>query len=364
MDKLAILGANGFIGTQAVEFFHLQDLFEVRPIVRGFKSLARVARFELDNRIADATDSDALAEAFKGSRYVLHAALGDAQQMISSIDAVYRAAEKAGVEKIVYLSSIAVHGLSPGSGTSEADELSSKQRFVYSNAKVLAESKLLKLREAGSTEVVIFRPGIVYGPRSVRWTAGIADELMAKSAYLANDGKGICNTVYVDNLLSAIGLSLRTKAADKEAFLVGDAETVTWLELYEQIAQALQIDPESIYRLTTQEASDVMKPSRADLFNHIRAMPFTQSVLPFVSGSLKMAVKKMLFDQESGIYPTAVLEAARPKPTAEMITLQSCSYKVPHEKAAQILGYKPLVSFAEGMRRSIAWLQFAGYPVG
>lgn len=364
MDKLTILGANGFIGTQAVEFFHLQNLFEVRPVVRSFSSLARVARFELDNRIADAADSDALADAFKGSRYVLHAALGDAQKMISSVDAVYRAAERAGVEKIVYLSSIAVHGLDPAPGTSESDKLSSKQRFVYSNAKVAAETKLLNLRETGSCEVVIFRPGIVYGPRSVRWTAGIANDLLAGVAYLANDGNGICNTVYVDNLLAAIDLSLRTRAADKEAFLIGDAETVTWFEFYEKLAQALKINPGDIHRLTAEEVSEYMKPSRQDLFNHVRALPIVQSILPFVSGHLKTAIKKIIFTQEASLTPDVVLEMARPRPTAEMVALQSCSYKVPHEKATRVLGYKPLVSFEEGMRRSISWLQFAGYPVG
>lgn len=366
MDKLAILGANGFIGTQAVEFFHLQNLFEVVPVVRSYGSLARVARFDLSGKIADAADIEALAEAFKGSRFVLHAALGDAQKMISSADAVYSAAEKAGVEKIVYLSSFAVHGLNPVAGTSEEDKLSSKQRFVYSNAKVAAEKKFLKRRDKGSVEIVIFRPGIVYGPRSWRWTAGLANELLAGTAYLVNDGSGICNTIYVDNLLESIRLAFETKAADRQAFLVSDDETVTWLEYYERMTAALKIDPVHIYRLSDEEVNVYIKPSREDVFNHLRALPVTQSILPFVAGGLKTAIKKMIFAQAGSVVSSAEVEplANKPRPSAEMVALQSCTYKIPHRKAQQVLGYKPLVGFDEGMRRSIAWMAFAGYPVG
>ncbi|MBX9879498.1 MAG: NAD(P)-dependent oxidoreductase [Candidatus Obscuribacterales bacterium] len=366
MDKLAILGANGFIGTQAVEFFYLQNLFEVVPIVRSYGSLARVSRFDLAGKIADAADTEALVEAFKGSRFVLHAALGDAQAMISSADAVYSAAEKAGVEKIVYLSSFAVHGLNPAAGTSEEDKLSKKQRFVYSNAKVATETKLLKRRDKGSVEIVIFRPGIVYGPRSWRWTAGLANELLAGTAYLVNNGNGICNTIYVDNLLESIRLAFGSKSADRQAFLVGDDETVTWLKYYEQMAYALKINPASIYRMSDDEVNACMKPSREDFFNHLRALPVTQSILPFVSGGLKAAIKKMVFAQDASVVSSTNTEQLvnKPRPSAEMVALQLCTYKVPHKKAEQVLGYKPLVSFDEGMRRSIAWLDFAGYPVG
>jgi hypothetical protein len=46
-----------------------------------------------------------------------------------------------------------------------------------------------------------------------------------------------------------------------------------------------------------------------------------------------------------------------------MTLLQQCQWQLPWSKATAALGYQPVVSSAEGMRRSIAWLGFAGYPI-
>ena len=47
----------------------------------------------------------------------------------------------------------------------------------------------------------------------------------------------------------------------------------------------------------------------------------------------------------------------------ERALLHRCRVKLPWDKARERLGYVPIVSFAEGCRRSVAWLEFADYPV-
>ncbi len=49
--------------------------------------------------------------------------------------------------------------------------------------------------------------------------------------------------------------------------------------------------------------------------------------------------------------------------TEERALLHRCRYKLPSRKAEAMLGYEPEISFAEGCRRSVGWLAFAGYPV-
>ena len=56
-------------------------------------------------------------------------------------------------------------------------------------------------------------------------------------------------------------------------------------------------------------------------------------------------------------------ERVQPMISREMAMLYSCQYKLPHDKAARILGYRPPVSFQEAIRRTAAWLAFAGYPM-
>lgn len=360
MLKVAVLGANGFVGSRLVEILHLNEIAEVRPVVRRFESLVRCSRFKLDWRIADALDEQNLCRAFQECEIVVHAAVGNPDVIIGSISPVYRAAEKAGVKRIIYLSSSAVHGQAPAKGTDESAELTATQPLAYNNAKVRAEKRLTRCRKRGHVETVVLRPGIVYGPRS-RWTAGTADDLLSGNAYLINAGSGICNSIYVDNLINAIVLAFTSEQADGHAFLVGDDETVTWLDLYRPIADALGIDLEPISSVALPE----FKPSFWDLAEQIRASGPVQTVLPIIPDRLKQSIKAGLSSlalNASGSSWSISTEKS-PVITQEMALLQQCEYKLPFDRARRMLGYQPTVKFIEGCRRSVAWLKFAGYPV-
>ena len=56
-------------------------------------------------------------------------------------------------------------------------------------------------------------------------------------------------------------------------------------------------------------------------------------------------------------------DPAAPEVTLEMDLLGRCGYKLPDAKARALLGYEPIVGFDEGMRRTLGWLRFAGFPV-
>ena len=72
---VAVLGANGFIGSRAIEMMSLLKIAEVRPVVRRPAALASSARFSLAGRIADARDAIALEQAFAGCDCVVHVRL-------------------------------------------------------------------------------------------------------------------------------------------------------------------------------------------------------------------------------------------------------------------------------------------------
>jgi len=365
MLKIAIVGANGFVGMRLVEMLHLGELATVIPIVRSFTGLAGISKFDLDWRIASALDQAALTKAFKGCDIAIHCVSGDAPVIVDSVTPCYLAAQAAGIHRFIYLSSAAVHGQAPPSGTTESSPLKENQAIAYNNAKVRAERILAGLRKNGTVETVVLRPGIVLGPRSLRWIATIADDLLKHRAYLINNGAGICNSTYVDNLVNAIHLSLLadSKLLDGHAFLLGDEEEVTWLQVYSSLASALRIDPASISRL----AMPTLAYSWLDVFNQVRASGPVQRLLPLVPDRLKRATKAALLEACKESRPTtgepAIANGQSPFIDKEMALLQSCTYKLPFTKAEKKLGYRPLLTFSEGMRRSIAWLAFVGYPV-
>ena len=355
--RVAVLGGGGFIGNRTVEMLHLGARAEVRPIVRRIAGMALASRFALDCRLADARDDTALARAFAGCEVVVHAVAGDSAVILDSLAPTFHAARRAGVRRIVYLSTASVHGQAPAPGTNEESPLRDDQPIEYNNAKVRAERRLGELRREGGVELVILRPGIVLGPRS-SWIGGFADALLAGEACLVDRGRGVCNAIYVDNLVHAIELAA-TAAVDGEAFLVADAEQVTWADVYRPVAVALGVALDDLPEAVVPDFD--AGGSRVDALRRSRAVRRLARLLPKqVRSTLAAALGGTPHDVAAD--DRWMLPVRRPPVvTQEMAPLYRCAYKLPFAKATRMLGYRPIVSFAEASERTVAWLAFAGY---
>ncbi len=367
--SIAVLGASGFVGTRLVEMLHLgggeQERVEVRPIVRSFSSIARLSHFDLDWRIADANDAAALRNALAGCDVVVSAISGGLQIHERAIEPVYLAAQDAGVRRLVHISSTAVHRQPPVPGTDENSPLDDAQAMPYNNAKARAEHKLAEMRSNGRLETVVLRPGIVFGPRS-RWISDYADQLLAGTAYLIHGGSGICNSIYIDNLVHAIRLAATSDDADREAFIVGDDEVVTWAEFALGVAEPLGFGADDFATVEATPAAARDRPGIKARLRQGRFAKYLKRAKPHVPDRAIRTVRAALGAWQTPPRPTpyAVGPAPKPSVTLEMSVIQRCQYKLPHAKAEKQLGYSPIVSFEEGMRRSVAWLGLAGYPVG
>lgn len=353
MITVAIIGANGFIGTRTVEMLHLGGLAAVRPVVRTASSFARLSRFNIDARVADARSERALSEALAGCEVVVHAASGSPDTIVSTVEPVYNAAQRAGARRLIYLSSASVHGQDPPPRTQDNSPLRFRQPLAYNRAKIRAERTLHQLRGSGNVEIVILRPGIVFGPRS-QWIGNFADGLLASSAYLVDGGRGVCNSIYVDNLVHAIIQSMHAERADGEAFLVGDREHVTWRELYAPVARCLGYDLDSV-----PSVDPAIIRTWQTRFEHLRHSKRARALATLLPAGIRDVLSARLRHSSS----SRITSDPLPRASLEMTLLHTCRYKLPSEKAERLLSYNPVVSFNEGCRRTVSWLAFAGYPV-
>ena len=355
--KIAVIGANGFIGTRVVEMFHLGARHTVIPVVRRASGLALPARFALDWRIGDALDVASLAAALEGCDAVVHAALGDPRQIEAMPAILCAAAGAARVPRVVYLSSATVHGQAPAPGTTEDTPLHCHHAILYNNAKVRAERAFFRDCARHRLAGFALRPGVVFGPRS-RWIADAAADLRAGRGAWLHGGRGLCNSIYVDNLVEAVHLALI--APDRGgAFLVGDAETVTWREFLGSIAQHAGLD-ESAF---TDLPAPVFAPERESRLAALTLSPAYGRLGSRVPARAKRLVKALLraWPEPAPVADAWTLHATAPRPrlTHELALLQQCRWKFPHDRAAARLGYRPTVTFADGLQRSLAWLDFA-----
>lgn len=352
----AVIGAAGFVGNRLVETIHL-DGGAVVPVVRTPARLALPARFAVNWRLGDALNVRSLAEALRGCDTAVHAALGDPSQ-IERMPAIFAAAAaQAGVKRVVYLSTASVHGQAPEPGTDEGSPLHTRHRLDYNNAKVRAERSFFRACRRHRLDGFALRPGIVYGPRS-RWIADSAQDLREGRAWLVAPDGGICNAIHVDNLVAAVRAALHAPSRDAGAYLVGDEETVTWRDFLERIAAAVGVGMDTV---TVFPRPPAAPPDRKPRLAKWIFRPALRPLFPLVPAGVKRTGKVVLQAMQSAPPPPAwrLRDPAGPRLTEELCLLQQCRWKLPHARAAQRLGYRPPLRFADGMARSLAWLAFA-----
>jgi nucleoside-diphosphate-sugar epimerase len=354
--SVAIIGASGFVGLRTTEILSSQSEWTVRAVVRAASSLAVLARQRLDWRIVNFLSASELQTALDGCDVCVHAAIGDSRQIVDMAKAAYRACLRSGVKRLVWLSSASVHGQNAPLGTDETTPLNDRQPLLYNNAKVRAEWALEQLSRDGYVEVVRLRPSVVYGPRA-RWISEPAEALRANRAAWINEGRGVCNSIYIDNLVSAICLSARIQNAAGHAFLVGDGETVTWREFMLSIAKHLGFDDTAFENASI----PAVVPERDNLLTELTMSQAYVKCGRRVPDRAKRIVKGVI---KGWMRPQFVESGwhlrGMPSPTlnTEMALLQQCEWVLPTAKARQILDYNPRISFKDGMQRSLKWLDF------
>jgi nucleoside-diphosphate-sugar epimerase len=359
--KVSVTGASGFIGNRLVEIFHLRNLHEVIPLVRTPVSLVLPARFNIPWTVCDHFDADALSRSFAGSDIVVHAAFGTPLGKMSR--AVYEAADKAGVRRVVVLSSASIYNQNPLPGTTEESPLPRNPVTAYNANKIAADQIVRRARAKGRTEVVFLLPGVVYGPRS-QWIARLAEQVSQGTTYLINGGTGICNAVYVDNLIAAVNLAATASGVDLESFFISDAETITWKDFYGPALAAFGKSLTDVHNIEPGVFSKSVTERVREQILDLAESKTVQRVKPHVPPIVKRGYKLIVSNPGTSTNPIDMWTPVRnnvPNVALDMNYLQQATYKLPNTKASRMLNYKPEVTFDEGMARSIKWLNFAGY---
>lgn len=162
---VVLTGASGFIGSAVLRRLLEHGGAEVTALVRRDIPLpAQVRRTR-----ADLLRPETLHGACSGARVLVHAAsyVGSDEQLCTRVndlgtDALMREARRAGVERIVQLSTTAVYGRGPHRGAA-VGELEPEPASPASRSRLAGEAHAL--REGG----VVLRAGLVTGAGTAGW---------------------------------------------------------------------------------------------------------------------------------------------------------------------------------------------------
>jgi nucleoside-diphosphate-sugar epimerase len=324
--RVALTGATGFTGGRVLEALTARG-DEVSVLARPVADTSRLTAIRARVVTGDLAQAEALARLVEGCNAVVHVAA--VYRTAGHPDAYYRdvnvggterlleAAKRAGVRRFVHTSTVGVHGDVTDPPADETAPLAPGD--IYQQTKAEADALALRFGRERGMEVVVVRPGAIYGPGETRLLKLF--RAIARGRYaIVGSGRPFYHPVYIDDLVAGFLLALDRPGAAGEAFIVAGPRYVTQSELAALIA-----------RHTGGRVLPV----------HVPAAP------------LRWAAALC-----EGLCVPFGIEPPLHRRRVEFWT-KSRAFSI--EKARRVLGYAPQVDVDEGVARTAAWYKAAGW---
>ena len=320
-----ITGGNGFVGRYIVEQL-LARGDRVRVLGRGsYPELAALGAECVRADLAAPDTSGALASAMRGVEVIFHVAAKAGvwgsfddfyRNNVTATQRVVRAAERAGVPKLVYTSSPSVAiGEADLEGVDESTPYPERDLAPYPQTKAMAERFVLARTELATTAI---RPHLIWGPRDPH----IFPRLLARarSGRLAQigDGTNLVDVTYVENcaeahILAADRLGERSPLRGRAYFIGQERPVNLWQFINEVVTRA------------------GLKPVRRKL---------SLATALRLAGAMEATYRALGIGAEPPLTRLAVTQMAR-------------SHWFDHSAAQRDFGYGPRISIEEGLRRTV-----------
>ena len=312
VNKVLITGANGFIGNTLMRYYKQQGTAVIGVDLHGNGD---------DIIQGDIANPEAISHLLEQCDVIVHTAalvsnaMKDSDMWRVNVLAtrnLIAAAKHHKVRRFVHISSIVAYG-NTAQGELDEDYPVHADGGSYVLTKLASEHAVLAAQASGGIEVVILRPGDVYGPGSRPWIIAPLEAIAKNQFMLPAKGEGFFRPVYVDDLIRGIDLAVRHPEAAGEIFNLSCEGYITTKEYFASHYQWLGKKGPMLVSTKVALAVSAIASKVADLMGN--------------------------------------LNEASPATVAQLATKSWFSIK----KAERILGWKPEISFEEGIKRSHQW---------
>ena len=317
LKKVLITGANGFIGNKLMTHYQAQGI----PVVGVDLSGNGEDIFQ-----GDIGQPETISQLLQDCDVVVHTAalvsnsIADADMWRVNVLAtrnLIAAAEKHKVRRFVQISSIVAYG---NSAVGELDE----EQPVHADGgsyvltKLASEHAVLAATANSPMELVIIRPGDVYGPGSRPWVILPIEAINKGQFMLPAKGQGFFRPIFISDLIRGIALAVSTKEAAGEIFNLSCEGYMTTAEFFSHHYQWMN-----------------------------------------KRGPLKVSTGLAMFAASAATKLAQMTGGVNEASTATIVQLCTKSW-FSIAKAERVLGWKPEVSFEDGMQQSKQWAQAQG----
>ena len=322
-QPVLVTGSTGFIGSHVAA--RLSEIgANVVAMGRDLTKVSHLRKFPNLRLVrCDLLDQQAMWQQIRGQEVIFHLAgwMGQAQSATEADDLNIAATENLlhlaannGVQRVVFVSSIAAYGFPSDGVIDETTPLDTEQDDPYGRTKALAEERGFALAKKLGIEFTVLRPGMVYGPNSPMWTLDALAKVQGRHPVFYGDGRGHAFPTFIDNLVDALLLAGTSPKASGHAFNICDPE-IPMADFYDYFGRM------------------VGRSNRV--------------VAPAWTARMLRPINKML---DLGL-PV----------TKERLRFFAMESSYPSDKAKTFLNYVPRVPIEEGMSRTESWLRKEGH---
>lgn len=239
-----VTGAAGFVGGALVDRLERDGVRVLGTDVRA----GTHPTLRMD--VTDAGEVDAVIAQTRPHRIVHAAAIVDDRaprtRMVAvnvrGTENVLGAAARHGVERLVHVSSIAALGFDPGFRAGAEAPLVTDTGAPYFDTKAEAEARARQLAARGPTEVVVVRPGDVFGPGSEPWVTRPLAMMRRRQPVLIGGGEGLIAHTWIDNLVDGLVAALEVSEARGGVFTLTDGvHDTTYRAYFARLAAAAAV---------------------------------------------------------------------------------------------------------------------------
>ncbi len=251
--KVLVTGATGFVGRALLAQLCTQTQFNVRAAVRqpaAERLGPHVEQVPVGNLGADTDWSTAL----KGVGVVVHLAArvhvmhehsddpiqAFRQANVAASMRLAHMAAQAGVQRLIYMSSVKVNGEATPLGQPFTETTPPAPQDPYGTSKLEAEQGLRHLAHTTGLQLTILRPPLVYGPgvraNFASLARAVAHGIPLPLGSIANQR----SLVGIDNLVDLITTCITHPAAANQILMASDNEDLSTTALVQRMALAMQ----------------------------------------------------------------------------------------------------------------------------
>lgn len=365
--KILVTGATGFIGTRLCERLTLNYRLPYRALVRNFSRANRIARMNAEMVDGDLMSPDKIRAALDGCDTVVHLAHSEDKFAPRETGNLLAACRAAGIRRFVHISSMSVHGPHPElSAATEATATIRRYGEPYCDSK--AETEQLAARSG--LPVVILRPTVVYGPYSPFVLAIVRQ---GQRLTLIDEGKWICNAVYVDDVCDAIFAALKTQDGVGRSFHITGNGEVTWRDFNLAFAPNLgltSVASEDAYR-HWQDSRPTFRSNLRSLARLVvspefhRQLANVPALKTAISWSKRTLAQQLSEEQKFALksrFQSRAGNASGPPmdwPNPGRLSRETCAVRFRNDLAREVLGWEPAHDFEDGVRLTRLWMDFA-----